>query len=300
MKRCAWLLGICLVLSIGPAAAIPAVAQETGESEADAKAKAKEERIAEYLRKKEERRARLEAEQTRKEEEAAAKRTAAALAVSEKPPAPAPSAQPAAVAEDRPRKEKPAPRAKRAAALPRRLNQLHQTLRASAFGQDPTVAPYMDLIARGEASAQQIAAFGNFLGQADRFEEALAYYDLALGLDNRDTSIWLNAGTLQRQAGNYPAAAAAYSEVLRLDPSHAFAHYNLGAVLDELGDYDNALEEYKLALILDPSLGDPAINPQAANNEKLVAVRLMLYKEKAGSLGLPLVNVPNGEVEDEK
>ena len=121
-----------------------------------------------------------------------------------------------------------------------------------------------------------------------------------LGLDDTDTTIWLNAGTLQRQTGNLGAAAGAYSEALGINPNHAYAHYNLGAVLDEMGEYDSAIEEYRLALMIDPTLGDPAINPQAANNEKLTAVRMMLYKEQAGNLGLPLVTVPNGEVGDKK
>ena len=98
------------------------------------------------------------------------------------------------------------------------------------------MAPYMDLIAAGDATAQQIAAFGNFLGQGGRNEAALAYYDLALSIDDEDPTIWLNAGTLHRQIGDLQAAAGAYSEALSLDPDHAYAHYNLGAVLDEIMD----------------------------------------------------------------
>jgi tetratricopeptide (TPR) repeat protein len=184
--------------------------------------------------------------------------------------------------------------------LPRGLAKTHQGLRDSDFGQDPSVVKYLDLIESGEASAQQIAAFGNFLGQAGRPRTALEYYDLALSLDDEDTTIWLNAGTLQRQIGNLGAAAAAYAQALGINPNHANAHYNLGAVLDEMGEYDASIEEYRLALTIDPTLGDPAINPQAANNDKLTAVRMMLYKEQAGNLGLPLVTVPNGEVDDKE
>ena len=54
-----------------------------------------------------------------------------------------------------------------------------------------------------------------------------------------------------------------------------------------------------IALTIDPTLGDPAINPQAANNEKLMAVRMLLYKEQ-GTLGVPLVTVPNGEIDGGK
>ena len=297
MKRFAWTLGFCVVLLLGLVAVLPTAAQadpaETESSEADEKARAREERIQEYLRKKEERRLRRESEEARKQEEAEARRTAETMAEGN-----APTADEAVEPTGKKGKKSRAARqsSPRKSALPRNLARLHETLRATEFGQDATVAPYMDLIAAGDATAQQIAAFGNFLGQGGRNEAALAYYDLALSIDDEDPTIWLNAGTLQRQIGNLQAAAGAYSEALSLDPGHAYAHYNLGAVLDEMGDYDNAIEEYKLALVLDPDLGNPALNPQAANNEKLVAVRLLLYKEQAGSLGLPLVTVPDGEV----
>lgn len=311
MNRSAWPMAIALIFLFALVAPLPLAAQEpdTAEAKKEAKDKAREERIQEYVRKKEERLARREAEEKRKQDEAAAKRTAEELAKSQAPvqQAAAPVAASAA-APTEPGADKKTEKAKRREAkrraehsiLPRELAKTHEMLRISEFGQDPTVAGYLDLIAAGEATAQQIAAFGNFLGQAGRGQTALGYYDLALSLDDTDTTIWLNAGTLQRQTGNLRAAAGAYVEVLGIDPNHAYAHYNLGAVLDELGEYDDAIEEYKLALMLDPSLGDPAVNPQAANNEKLMAVRMLLYKEQAGNLGLPLVTVPNGEIDGGK
>ena len=311
MKRSAWPLGIALIFMFALVATLPLAAQEPdpAETKKEAKDKAREERIQEYVRKKEERRARREGEEKRKEEAAAAKQTAEGLATKQAPVQSAP--QPVAVSDtappvqetDKKKTKKERREIKRRASrsnLPRDLARIHESLRVSEFGQDPTVAKYLDLIKAGEATAQQIAAFGNFLGQAGRPETALAYYDLALDLDVEDVTIWLNAGTLQRQVGNLGAAAGAYVEALGIDSNLADAHYNLGAVLDEIGDYDDAIEEYRLALTIDPTLGDPAINPQAANNEKLMAVRMMLYKEQAGSLGLPLVTVPNGEIDDEK
>jgi tetratricopeptide (TPR) repeat protein len=294
---------MALILLFALLAPAPPVAQEPDSAEAkkEAKAKAREERIAEYVRKKEERLARREAEDDRKKEEAAAKQTAEELAV----PAVSETAAGPEKTDKKPAKlgRKDRREAERRAAhsnLPRGLAKIHHSLRLSEFGRDPTVAAYLDLIEAGDASAQQIAAFGNFLGQDNRTETALAYYDLALSLDDQDTTIWLNAGTLQRQTGNLNAAAGAYVEVLGIDPNHAFAHYNLGAVFDEMGKYDDSVEEYMLALQIDPTLGDPAFNPQVTNNEKLMAVRMMLYKEQAGSLGLPLVTVPNGEIDGGK
>jgi tetratricopeptide (TPR) repeat protein len=123
-------------------------------------------------------------------------------------------------------------------------------------------------------------------------DEALAYYQVAIHLERKDPLLWLNLGTLHRQRNELSAALGAYGETLALDPNNALARYNVGAILDATGDYQGAIDQYKIALTLDPSLGDPAVNPQAANNERLLAVKLLLYREQAGSLGLPLVAIP--------
>ena len=109
----------------------------------------------------------------------------------------------------------------------------------------------------------------------------------------------VNLGTLYRQLGKNTSAMKAYRAALSLDPNNATAHYNLGATFDDLDKYEEAIAEYKRALSLDPSLADPRVNPQAANNNRLLAVQLMLYKEQEGSLGLPLVALPDGGLEPE-
>ena len=83
---------------------------------------------------------------------------------------------------------------------------------------------------------------------------------------------------------------------LAIDPTIAFAHYNLGATFDKMGKYEKAVQEYKFALTLDPSLGDPASNPQAASNDRLLAVKLLIYQEQIGNKGLPLADIPDGGV----
>ena len=40
-----------------------------------------------------------------------------------------------------------------------------------------------------------------------------------------------------------------------------------------------------------------ATNPAAVNNERLLAVKMMLYEEQGGGLGLPLADIPGGEPE---
>jgi tetratricopeptide (TPR) repeat protein len=252
----------------------------------DERERAKQARIEEYLRKKEERRARRELARQQREAERDAKKAA------EVDVAPA---SPAEVTKDR-KKKKDRDRGSRPVSLPRHLAQAQSIVWASPLAEDPTVTQYLELIDRAEASPQQLGAFANFLAQNGMTRVAFEYYDVALSVDRDDPVLWMNIGTLHRQLREFPAAAKAYEQALRIDPSSAFAHYNLGAVFDQMDKYEAAIDEYRIALTLDPTLGDPAVNPQAANNERLLAVKLMLYEEQAGSLGLPLIDVPGGEL----
>lgn len=262
--------------------AAPALAWQQGDPEAEKaeKARAREARIQEYLRKKEERRARRE------------------LARSEQRAVEAALAEEGEQGEGRETVARETQRRRSGrSAVPRHVQRIHEDLRRSQIGKDPTVEAYMQLIESGEATPHQLAAFGSFLGEAGLTEAGIAYYGLALGVDDRDPLLWTNVGTLHRKLGEYGQAIAAYSNALGLDRTNAFAHYNLGTVLDEQGKYDEAIEEYKIALTLDPTLGDPAINPQAANNERLLAVRLLLYREGSGADSLPLLELPGGSLD---
>lgn len=278
---------LCAVLILALVPASPSFAAQQSDEE---KERAKQARIEEYLRKKEERRAKREMERSQKEQPKPA-------AVKMAEPAP----EPAKTAAEQPRKQKKqkkvAQRGPERVRLPRGLAQVQQSLRETDFGQDPTVRDYLDLIDRGEATPHQLAAFGNFLSQNGMTRDAMEYYGVALSMEKRDPLLWMNVGTLHRKLQELSMAATAYGRALSLDPNNAFAHYNLGSVLDEMGKYEESIEEYKLALSLDPTLGDPIYNPAAANNERLLAVKLMLYGQEAGSLGLPLVDLPGGGIE---
>ena len=177
------------------------------------------------------------------------------------------------------------------ARLPKKLAAAQQSIRKTDVADDPTVVAYLDRIDAGTASPQEIGAVANFIADAGLVDEAVTYYKVALSEDKKDTLLWMNYGVLRRRQGDAKAAASAFARSLSLDPNNARAHYNLGAVLDEMGKYDAAVDEYKLALTLDPELGDPQVNPQAANNDRLVAVKLLLYGEQDGGLVLPLAKM---------
>jgi tetratricopeptide (TPR) repeat protein len=246
-----------------------AMAQESAED----KQKAKDARVEEYLRNKEQRRLEKDARHQEKVErrDAEAKTAAAAATTAE-------------LKGDR---------------LPRELVRAQDAVRASTIGSDPTIQRYLDLIEQQAASPSQLAAFGNFVAEAGMTPEAEVYYNVALSLEQEDTTLWLNYGTLMRQLGELSKAASAYGHALELSPSNALAHYNLGTVLDAQGKYEDAIDAYTVALMMDPSLGDPKVNPSATNNQRLVAVKLMLYQQQTGSLGMPMIDIPDGGLPDD-
>ena len=251
------------------------------DAQKEAKQLAREARIEEYLKKREERRAQRDLERQRKE----------ALAGQE-PVDLSTFADPAGAGAGQ------APRTAGPVELPPDLARVQEIIRTGPLGRDESVQSYLALIDRAEASPQQLAAFGNFLESNGWPQGAIIYYEIALSIEEQDPVLWLNAGTLYRKLGEPKTAIDAYARTLSLDPNNADAHYNLGAVFDELGKYHEALEEYKIALLLDPALGDPATNPQVAHNERLLAVKLLLYQEQKGASVLPLADVPGGSLDE--
>lgn len=290
---------LVLALIVGPSVSLlaqqgegtssePAPSSPSEEDDKEARREAKRKaRIEEYLRKREERLAQRELERRQKEAEQPVD-----LGTFSNDS----SAETAKADEEK--KANRGPDAERVV-LPPNLAMVQHTVRTGPLGNDPTVQGYLDLIDRAEASPHQLAAFGSFLADSGWPDGAIEYYRIALSLEPNDPVLWINSGTIHRQMGKNRAAIDAYRRALSIDPNYADAHYNLGAAYDVEGKYEEALHEYKVALTLDPDLGDPSLNPLASNNPRLLAVKLLLYEEQAGNLGLPLHKVAGGELTED-
>lgn len=162
-------------------------------------------------------------------------------------------------------------------------------VRKTPIGSEPNAITYLDLISNGRASAAQVNDLAAYLAKRGMPRIALTFQDYAVKLDETDPTLWMNLGTIRRTIGSLGPAASAFKNAIALDAANAMAHYNLGAVYDADKRYDDAVEEYRRALVLDPELADPRKNPQVVNNDRLLAVKLQIYNEQAGSLGLPLL-----------
>jgi len=156
------------------------------------------------------------------------------------------------------------------------------------LGRDPESRALLDAVSAGQGTSEVLGRLGNVLARRGYTADATLYYRTALDLDPGNESLWLNLGSVHLTRGELSAAEGSFRKVLDMDPNQAFAHYNLGAVHQAAGRYDDAVLSFARALVLDPDLGDPEKNPQAATNELMVPVKLLLYKQQAGSLALPL------------
>ncbi|HZN56127.1 MAG TPA: tetratricopeptide repeat protein [Candidatus Polarisedimenticolaceae bacterium] len=176
-------------------------------------------------------------------------------------------------------------------------------LREGPIGTEPNAVAYLDLIEQGRATPSQVNDFAAYLAKRGMPRIALPFQEYALKLDRNNPTLWLNLGTIQRTTGALGDATGSFKKTISLDPNNALAHYNLGSIYDAQKDYDAAIEEYRRALVLDPDLADPRKNPQVVNNENLLAVKLEIYQNQAGALGLPLLQmqppVPAPKPEDE-
>jgi len=114
-------------------------------------------------------------------------------------------------------------------------------------------------LARAPGSAGMLNNLGNILYEVDRFEEAAAAYEEAIGLAP-DAGTFNNLGATRRMQGRFDDARAAYERALALDPKHASAHHNFGNLLASRGRMRDAVEHYCTALILRPS--DSAVSRQ--------------------------------------
>jgi tetratricopeptide (TPR) repeat protein len=168
------------------------------------------------------------------------------------------------------------------------LLKINKHLKEGPIGRDANARAYLDLIEVGGASTAQLNDFAAYLAKRGMPRVALAYQQYAVRLDGNDPTLLLNLGTLHQTLHETGSAESAFRKCLDIDPNFALAHYNLGTAYDTQKKYDEAIEEYRRALVLDPSLGDPRKNPQVVNNENLLAVKLQIYANQAGSLGLPL------------
>jgi tetratricopeptide (TPR) repeat protein len=109
-------------------------------------------------------------------------------------------------------------------------------------------------------SAWEYAAAGHALWEAERLQEANAYFEEALRREPQ--SLWVNFcyGRCAHQLGRWEDAAAAFTACVSLAPASGWCFYNRGRAWIRLDRPDRARNDFDRALSLDATLTPAALD----------------------------------------
>ena len=139
----------------------------------------------------------------------------------------------------------------------------------------------LELDAKGELGAKKlavVATLADLRARAGDTREALALWQRATALDERDTSLWVARGSVERAAKDDAAALRSFSRALEIEPAHAEARLRRAEIFFEAGQTERALEDARsseAAAARDAKLGTLLSNLYARMNRAEDARRVL-------------------------
>jgi tetratricopeptide (TPR) repeat protein len=116
---------------------------------------------------------------------------------------------------------------------------------------------YRDILGRDPKNLQAAVKAGNVLYDAQRYTEAIGFYEQAFALDPTDINVSTDLGTALWYVGRADAALAQYEKSLALNKTHAQTLFNVGIVrADGKGDYAGAVAAWDTLLKTNPTYPD--------------------------------------------
>lgn len=104
----------------------------------------------------------------------------------------------------------------------------------------------LELDAKGELGPKKlavVATLADMRARAGDTREALALWQRATALDERDVSLWVARGSIERAAKDDAAALKSFTRALEIEPSHTEARLRRAELLFESGQIERALED---------------------------------------------------------
>jgi tetratricopeptide (TPR) repeat protein len=126
---------------------------------------------------------------------------------------------------------------------------------------------------------KQLLTAGDYAKQGDacffenRYEDAIAAYNLALQIQPDLADTWNNRGVVLTRMQRYPEAIASYEQATKIRPNYPDAWNNRGVVLLELQKYQEAIACYEKAIQAKPDYGD------AWNNRGVAFSKMQEYEQ---------------------
>jgi Flp pilus assembly protein TadD len=118
---------------------------------------------------------------------------------------------------------------------------------------------YREILARDPKNATAAVKAGNMLYDAQRYVEAIPFYQQAFALLPSDINVSTDLGTALWYSGRADEALAQYEKSLAINASHAQTLFNVGIVrADGKRDYAGAVQAWDTLLKSNPTYPDAA------------------------------------------
>jgi tetratricopeptide (TPR) repeat protein len=112
---------------------------------------------------------------------------------------------------------------------------------------------YQAAVAKNPDDAESLSNLGQVLVRLGKVEEAIPYFDRAIGLIPQRWAYRFNRARALGILGRTEEAVAGYRDAQQLFPNDYATAFNLGLALHRMGDEAGAVEAYKKAIELDPN-----------------------------------------------
>lgn len=128
---------------------------------------------------------------------------------------------------------------------------------ATPIVDESELRAYREILARDPKNAQAAIRAGNLLYDAQRYVEAIGFYQQAFALTPADINLSTDLGTALWYAGRPDDALAQYEKSLALNATHAQTLFNVGIVRsDGKHDYRGAIAAWETLLRTNPGYPD--------------------------------------------
>ncbi len=121
------------------------------------------------------------------------------------------------------------------------------------------VAVCENLVRLKPTDARARVLLGDAYAGMGRTQEAMTFYQEALGLDNNCFEAHLALGKAHAEQGHYPEAISSYQRALQIRPDSADAQLSLGLALSNAGQYEEAMRAFQRAKELDPGVAETQV-----------------------------------------
>jgi len=128
---------------------------------------------------------------------------------------------------------------------------------SAAVVDEAQLRAYRDILARDPRNVQAAVGAGNLLYDAQRYHEAIGFYQQAFAGNPSDISVSTDLGTALWYAGRPDEALAQYEKSLALNATHAQTLFNIGIVrADGTHDPAGAVAAWERLLATNPTYPD--------------------------------------------